>query len=180
MTNGSASGRVTDTAVARALGAELRIARETLGWSREYTVSRLPSGIGERTLLAYEHGARQVTVARLVELTETLGLASSSVLAMGIQRARLDLDNLELIVDLRALLDDASPRFRATHQWAKNKLHDSPGGVATVPPVAVAELAAFLGCTPRELVLHFAKFTPEYVAGATHVRPERGLLKAPE
>ncbi len=174
MTNGSVSGRVTDTAVAKALGAELRIARETLGWSREYTVSRLPSGIGERTLLAYEHGARQVTVARLIELTETLGLASSSVLAMAIQRARLDLENLELIVDLRALLADVSPRFRATHQWAKNKLNDSQDGIVRVPPVAVAELAAFLGCTPRDLVLHFAKFTPEYVAGVPHSRADKG------
>jgi hypothetical protein len=32
---------------------------------------RLPSGIGDQTLITYEHGVRQLTVARLVKLCDT-------------------------------------------------------------------------------------------------------------
>ena len=60
----------TVKAVSRAMGEELRRAREARGWSRDYLVSRLPSGIGDRTLLSYEHGTRHLPsrskVSRLI------------------------------------------------------------------------------------------------------------------
>ncbi|MFI7677199.1 helix-turn-helix domain-containing protein [Actinophytocola sp. NPDC049390] len=171
---------MTEEAIAKAVGEELRIARETLGWSRTFMVSRLPSGIGDRTLLSYEHGMRQITVFRLIELSEAVGLASSSVLAMALQRARVDLANLELIVDLRSLLADFSPQFRPLHQWAKNKGNQCPDGIARIPPAAIDELATFMGCTPRDLVLHLTKFTPDYVAEVVNGRAQRGLLKVPD
>jgi hypothetical protein len=49
---------VTEKAVARALGEELRRAREAGEWSRAQFVRLLPSGIGDRTLLAYELAPR--------------------------------------------------------------------------------------------------------------------------
>jgi hypothetical protein len=36
-------------------------------------VKRLLSKIGDRTLLAYEHGLRQLTMLRLLELSQGLG-----------------------------------------------------------------------------------------------------------
>lgn len=46
---------LSDKMISRALGEELRRTREARGWSRTQLVERLPSGIGERTLLSYEH-----------------------------------------------------------------------------------------------------------------------------
>jgi ribosome-binding protein aMBF1 (putative translation factor) len=51
-----APGEATEKVISRAIGEELRRAREATGWSRLQLVSRLPSGIGDRTLLSYEHG----------------------------------------------------------------------------------------------------------------------------
>ena len=47
---------VPDYAIKKAVGAALRRAREAEEWSRTEFVALLPSGIGERTLLSYEHG----------------------------------------------------------------------------------------------------------------------------
>jgi len=151
----------TARAVARALGDELRRAREAGGWSRAQFVLRLPSGIGDRTLLAYEHGLRQLTILRLLELSEELGVYPQDVLGKALQRARIHLQNLILVVDLRRLLRDSSFKFRQLASWAKNRLNDTPDGIAELTPAAVRELAAFLGSTHQDLARHLAKFLPE-------------------
>src|SRR4051812_34316958 len=97
-----------DTAITEAVGEELRRVREARGWSRADFVKRLPSGIGDRTLLAYEHGLRHLTLSRLFELSQGLEVDAVVVMRRGVQRARLYLENLSLDVDLRALLDDSS------------------------------------------------------------------------
>jgi transcriptional regulator with XRE-family HTH domain len=79
---------VTASAIARALGDELRWAREARGWSRAFFVKRLPSQIGDRTLLAYEHGLRQLTVLRLLELPQGLEMPAPVIVAQALQRAR--------------------------------------------------------------------------------------------
>jgi hypothetical protein len=56
---------ITEKAVSRAVGEELRQAREASGWSRNYFVTRLPSGIGARTLLSYEPAPRGLSNFRL-------------------------------------------------------------------------------------------------------------------
>ena len=66
------SDEVPSKAFARAVGEELRRTREARGWSRAQFVKLLPSGVGERTLLAYEHGLRQLTVPRLNEISQVL------------------------------------------------------------------------------------------------------------
>jgi transcriptional regulator with XRE-family HTH domain len=65
---------VTDKAFARISGQEIRRAREARGWSRVQLVERLPSGIGDRTLLSYEQGLRQLSVIRFVEISRALGV----------------------------------------------------------------------------------------------------------
>lgn len=67
---------VTNETIARALGEELRRAREARGWSRPDLTRRLPSGIGEQTLLTYEHGSRHCTFVRLVEICRILGVST--------------------------------------------------------------------------------------------------------
>lgn len=154
---------VTDKAIARAIGEELRRARETKGMSRAQFVKLLPSGIGDRTLLAYEHGLRQLTVLRLIELSEGLRVPASIILAQALERARIHLQNLVLRVDLRELLSDDNRHYRPLRQWAKNRFSQEPGGIVELTPAAVLELAAFLGRTHAELASYLSKFTPEPV-----------------
>lgn len=149
----------TAGAIARALGEELRRSREGRGWSRAQFVMRLPSRIGDRTLLAYEHGLRQLTVLRLLELSQALGVPASVIVDQAMQRARLYLQNLVLRVDLRALLRDNNTRYRPLVPWARNRLNHAEDGVIEVTPSGVRELAAFLGHTHLETATYLAKFT---------------------
>ena len=98
--------------ISRALGEELRRAREELGLSRAQLVARMPSGIGDRTLLSYEHGTRHLNVLRLVEISRALVVPAPVLLARGLQRARIHVENMPLTVDLRFLLNDRSDKFR--------------------------------------------------------------------
>lgn len=155
----------TEKTISRAIGEELRRAREAQGLSRGQLVAQLPSGIGDRTLLSYEHGTRHLTVLRLIELCRVLGIAAPTLLNLALQRSRIHLQNLVLQVDLRFLLNDMNERFRPMHQWARNKLNDNPAGVVELPPSSVRELAAFVGCTYTELAGYLAKFIPENTVG---------------
>jgi hypothetical protein len=129
--------------------------------SRGQLVAQLPSGIGDRTLLSYEHGARHLTVIRLIEICRVLDAAAPTLLNQALQRARIHLQNLALLVDLRHLLNDRNEKFRPMHQWAKNKLNEFPGGVVELPPSSVRELATFVGCGYQDLAVYLAKFIPE-------------------
>ena len=159
--NSSVPEELIGDAVTHGVGGELRQIREAQGLSRLQLVSRLPSGIGDRTLLSYEHGTRQLTVLRLAELSWALGVDAPTVFARGLQRARLLLDHLTLAVDLRALLHDERVTFRPLAQWARNLLNDHPDGIVELEPAVVRHLASFIGCTHGELAEHFARFTPD-------------------
>lgn len=151
----------TVRALSRAIGEELRRAREALGLSRAQLVACLPSGIGDRTLLSYEHGTRHLTVLRFVELSRALGIGAPTLLTQALQRARLELSNLTLRIDLRFLLNDKSDKFRPMHQWARNKLNKHPDGIVELGRSSVEELADFVGYTTLELANYLARFIPE-------------------
>jgi transcriptional regulator with XRE-family HTH domain len=148
-------------AVACALGAEIQTARDALGLSRAKFVRLLPSGIGDRTLLAYEHGLRWLTVIRLLELCDALGTSAPELLARALRRAALFLDNLTIEVDLRKVLNNTNVKYRSLEQWARNRLNDAPDGVAAVTPSAIRELAAFLGQPQDDLARYLSTFMPE-------------------
>lgn len=154
-------GAVTEKVISRAIGEELRRAREANGWSRGQLVARLPSGIGDRTLLSYEHGTRHLTVLRFLELSRALEIAAPTLLTQALQRARIQLQNLVLQIDLRQLLDDGNEKFRPMVQWARNKLTENPDGVAELPPLSVRELATFAGFPYQDLANYLARFIPE-------------------
>jgi transcriptional regulator with XRE-family HTH domain len=154
----------TAAAIARALGDELRRAREAGGWTRAQFTARLLSRIGDRTLLAYEHGLRQLTVLRWLELCEGIGVSAPDLLGLALQRARITLAELTLRIDLRRLVEHRNEKFRPMVQWARNKLNKCPDGVAELTPSAVVELADFMGCTHLELANHLAQFIPDDVA----------------
>lgn len=152
---------VTEKAISRAIGEELRRAREANGWSRSQLVARLPSGIGDRTLLSYEHGTRHFTLLRFIELCAALDVAAPTLLNQGLQRARLQLQNVVLQINLRELLSDRNERFRSLIPWARNKLLEYPEGVVALPPSSVRELATFIGRPYHELAGYLARFIPD-------------------
>ena len=154
-------GEPSEADISRAIGEELRRAREALGLSRMQLVAGLPSGIGDRTLLSYEHGVRHLSALRLVELGRALEVDAPTLLARGLQRARIYVESMVLAVDLRFLLNDPSDRFRPMVQWARNTLNEHPGGVVKIAPEVVRHLALFVGCTHDELARYLARFTPE-------------------
>ena len=151
----------TIKAIAVALGAELRRAREAKGLSRAQFIRLLPSGIGERTLLAYEHGLRQLTIVRFAELCDALGATPSVLLTEALQRARINLTSMALRVDLRALANNNRIKFQPLIGWAKNKLSECPSGIAEVAPSVVAEFATLMGYTRVEVAEYLATFLPE-------------------
>lgn len=156
-----AQAELANEAITRAIGDELRRTREAQGWSCAQFVKRLPSGIGDRTLLAYEHGLRQITAVRLIELCQGLGVDAPTVLGRALQRAQLHIETLPLKVDLRALVQDYSPTYRPLTQWAKNTLNECPEGVAEISPEVLKNLALFMGHNREQLAGYLARFLPE-------------------
>lgn len=150
-----------DKALSRAIGEELRRAREAYGWSRGYLVAQLPSGIGDRTLLSYEHGTRHLTVLRFFEICQALEIDGPSLARRALQRARISLEHLTLQIDLNALLSDGSATYRPMVQWARNALNEHPDGTVNIEPAVVKHLALFVGCPYRDLANYLARFTPE-------------------
>jgi transcriptional regulator with XRE-family HTH domain len=152
--------RVVGKTIRRAVGTELRQARERCGWSRNQLSSRLPSGVGERTILAYELGSRNLQMVRFVELCQVLSVSASGLLTIALQRARINLNNIVLLVDLGALLDDHSTRARPLHPWARNKIHRQGTRIAHVSPTTVDELADCCGYDRQALGDYLATFVP--------------------
>lgn len=154
----------SDKIISRAIGEELRRAREACGWSRAQLVARLPSEIGDRTLLSYEHGTRHLTLIRFIEICRAMGVDSAALHSRALQRARLHLETMNLHIDLWALLRDCNDNtaFRPMIQWARNSLNEHPEGVMEIPPVVVRNLALFVGCPRQDLANYLAQFVPDY------------------
>jgi transcriptional regulator with XRE-family HTH domain len=151
----------SDRALAQILGQELRRARESKGFTRAELVAQLPSGIGDRTLLSYEHGTRTLSVARFIEICRALGVAATEILHNALEKAR-DLRAFSIKVDLEAILRDERTEFEPIRQWARNRLDgDDPSALVLLPPAAVRELAAVFGVTHVTLATYLIEFTPE-------------------
>jgi transcriptional regulator with XRE-family HTH domain len=155
---GDVEDSLTDRAISRAIGEELRRRREDAGWSRAQLVALLPSGIGDRTLLSYEHGTRHLTVLRLIELCRPLDTTASALLSSALRRARIYVENLDLRINLHALVADDTAEFRPMGQWARNKLTHCPNGIVEIGPAVIGEIALFMGCDHRRLAAYLARF----------------------
>lgn len=152
---------VAEKIIQRSVGVELRRAREEVGWSRGFFVTRLPSGIGARTLLSYEHGTRHLTLLRFVEVCRAMEVAAPLLLNQALQRARVHLEHVVLRVDLRRLVAERDERFLPLVMWAHNKLVRHPDGIVNVAPSAVVEMADFMGWSRAELASYLARFVPD-------------------
>ena len=148
-----------DRTFARILGQELRTARETKGWTRNQLVGQLPSKIGDRTLLTYEHGIRQITLARYIEICRTLGVAASEILDRALEKTR-DLRAFPLQVDLTAVLRDQRAEWEPVRFWARRTAEGAPSTMILSPEV-VRELAMALGFTHTALARYLVEFSPD-------------------
>jgi transcriptional regulator with XRE-family HTH domain len=146
-----------DPTFTRVVGQELRTAREARGWTRIHLVDQLPSGIGDRTLLTYEHGTRQLTVNRFVEICRTLGIAAPQVLETALRKSA-ELQIVTLRVSLPAVLRDQRTEWEPVRFWARRRLSDSAADEVLLPPAVVRELAAVLGFSHDALARHLFQF----------------------
>lgn len=145
-------------AIARAFGEELHRLREAHGLPRRKFILGLPSGICERTLLSYEKGLRALTIARFLELCDHLHADATMVFGLAVQRSKFYRDNLTLQVDLNKVITAPRTKFRPLVPWARNRLRDTPDGIAHLTPSAIRELAAFLGQARDDLTNYLATF----------------------
>lgn len=150
---------ISDRILAKILGQELRQLREAKGWSRVDLVRRLPSRIGDRTLLSYEHGVRGLSVNRLIEICRVLGVGAGEFLDRVVEKAR-DLRAFSFRVDLRAVLRDQRAEFESVRFWATTRLDEGDTSV-TLAPVTVREMAAVLGISHTTLAAYLVEFTAE-------------------
>lgn len=155
---GGERGEISDRVLAKVLGQELRVARESRGWSRTELVGKLPSGIGDRTLLSYEHGIRTLSVTRFIEICRALGVAASEILDRTLEKAR-DLRAFSLKINLEAILRDDRDEFEPVRRWAAARLREDPTSEVLLAPVAVRELAIVFGFTHAALAAYLVEFS---------------------
>jgi hypothetical protein len=149
----------------QAVGAELRVVRETLRWTRDDLKKRLPFDIHVRTLAGYENGSIQCMMSRFVTLCETMGVSAPDVLAWALQRAEIGLPTTGIQVDLRAIVADKTPELRPLRSWARKRLNDDLAdiGVARLQWPAVQEMATLFGMQRAKFVTCLVRYTPEPV-----------------
>ncbi|TCO62496.1 helix-turn-helix domain-containing protein [Actinocrispum wychmicini] len=156
------SGETADRAITRALGDEIRRARDGQGLTRAELVERMPADISIQTLANYEYGIRQCTVSRLVEICQALGVSATSLLGLALQRARIDLYTNDFQVDLHAVARNEETDLDLLRTWARNRLALEPegSGVARLERTLVEQWAIMLGMSWSEFVRCLLAFTP--------------------
>lgn len=134
--------------------------RESRELSRTDLVDLLPSGITDRTLLSYEHGARTLSVPRFIEICKGLGVAATEILEHALEKAR-DLRALSIKVDLKAIQRDVRGELEPVRRWVRNRLRDEPDtSVVLLPPVTIREMAAAFGLSHTALATYLVEFAP--------------------
>lgn len=148
------------TLLSKAVGRLLKHFREQQGLSRTEVCESVPTQCSDRTLLAYEHGYRNLTVQRLHEYGQVLGVPGSQILAMA-EVECVTLSELAIRVDLRKLASSNRNRveFPAVQRWARNRLKDAVTEL-TLTPGALRELAAMADVTHERLAEHLIEFPP--------------------
>ena len=151
----------SDGVIARAIGEELRRARESVGLTRAQLVAKMESEIHPQTLATYERGVRQCTVGRLVEICQTMEISAPLLLTWAMQRAEIDLPTIGLQIDLRAVIKDKRAELIPLRKWARGRLTDDPESeIAQLDWPAVQEMASMYEIDRSEFVSYLISFTP--------------------
>lgn len=153
-----------DMSIRRAIGEEIRRAREATGWTRKEFAERLPFDVHVQSIAGYEGGTVQCTTARFVELCETLGVSAPDLIAWAMQRAKVSLPLIGIQVDLHAVIADKSKELLALRRWARRRLEiDDSNGVARLSWETVQEMGYMFGFGVYDFVKRVTAFTPQPV-----------------
>lgn len=157
------SNVVTDADINKAIGGELRRIRNELGLTRKEVVTNLSSELSDQSLANYEFGIRPCTLPRLVEICETLGVPTASVVHLALQRAGIEPNPCSISVDLSDILECEGDSRLA--RWATKKRQACAPGISIVElePAAVEEMAVFLDVPAEKLVRDLRSYTPARV-----------------
>jgi transcriptional regulator with XRE-family HTH domain len=164
MVEHKAGDDTAERAIARALGEEIRRARESQGLNRAQLAERMSTDISAQALANYEYGIRQFSVVRLVEICDALNVPATDLLGLALQRAEINPYTGHLQVDLHAVSADKHAELKSLRKWARNRLEqDLDGtGVARLSQAVVGELAIFIGMDRSEFVQLLLQFTPDF------------------
>lgn len=154
-----AAPAASDSNFSRFLGLEIRRAREERGLTRAELCKRLPSGIGERTLMSYEYGARDIAVLRLVEVAYGLGASPDELLKRAAQKAG-NPTGITLRINLVKLTKDENDKYKSVRAWARKRLLVDPRPVVKLSPETVRELAVAFDRTHEALAQYLIGFIP--------------------
>lgn len=113
-------------AVSRVLGAELRIARQRLGWTRPGLGIRLSGTPSASTIASYETGSRRISAQRFLEICTVLDVQADRILRRAI-RACAAPDPDSVTVDLAAVATTSDERLQGLRRWAALSLCKSDG-----------------------------------------------------
>ena len=156
-----------DNAVAKAIGEELRRARNSVGWTRAQLAERMATDIHPQTLASYERGVRQCTIGRLVEICGTMGVSAPTLVKWGMQRAGLNLPLIGMEIDLRAVIRDHQEKLDPLRLWARGLLSEDPESeIARLDWSAVQGMAALYKIERSEFVEYLIMYTPRFTPRA--------------
>jgi transcriptional regulator with XRE-family HTH domain len=153
-----------DSTITRAIGDELRRARESVGLTRADLIARMPTEIHSQTLASYERGVRQCTIGRLVEICQAIGVSAPDLLHTAMQRAGLDLPVIGLQIDLHAVISDRRKELLPLRRWSEDRLENSGSGIVHLEWPVVLELGRLFGIARTEFVNYLISFTPNPIA----------------
>jgi transcriptional regulator with XRE-family HTH domain len=153
--------------LARALGDELRRARNRQGWTRKDLQARLGQDVALQTLATYELGTRPLSVARLIELAGALDVSVLEILSRTLGRVG-DVDQISrLEIDIRAVAGDRTAELAPLRRWAAACLrHALPGEptLAQLDQPAIVRLAEICGLGVEELTAKLWSIASRYTA----------------
>ncbi|HEX6462498.1 MAG TPA: helix-turn-helix transcriptional regulator [Candidatus Saccharimonadales bacterium] len=150
-----------DTLIIRAIGEELRRARQEKGWSIRILAGRMDMPVN--TYACYELGTRACPTHRLAEICRTLGVKPGELLDLALQRIETELHASGLSIDLDKLAATDHDLPSMLRQWAKNHLALAPddSSVIQLNHEVIKEMATLLGLTIPNLGNLLREFSPE-------------------
>ncbi|UVS81860.1 helix-turn-helix domain-containing protein [Actinokineospora sp. UTMC 2448] len=147
-------------AVTQAVGREVRDARQRRGMTLAQLAANLPSGIRVPTLSGYETGTKTITVSRLVEICDVIGVSAPAVLDAALHRVGLGIAAVGATIDLRSVIDTTTEHLVPLRQWARTQLANGADAVVTVDPKMIRDMAAFCGLTTPSMAAELDKHRP--------------------
>jgi hypothetical protein len=132
--------------------------------TRQQLIAQMSTEVHVQTIASYENGIRAVTVARLLDLCQAMGVHAGDLLTLCLQRVATELYNGRLLVDLSALVRDRNAAFDEVQAWARLRLAGQAKGVtvARLEAAAVREMAVIFSVPLPDLIAYLVTFAPDF------------------